>query len=96
MTEELKNQTSWKRVIFVALFWVIFYFAQMVVAVVAIAQCVFVLLSSNPNQQLLTFGDSLAKYIHEILRYVTFNTDQQPFPFADFPKADIIIPANQS
>lgn len=96
MTDQFRGQSAWKRVIFVALFWVIFYFTQIIVAVVTVAQCLFVLVTNNPNQQLLKFGDSLGKYIHDILRYVTFNSDQQPFPFADFPKADIVIPANQN
>ena len=96
MTNEYQGQSGWKRVIFVALFWVIFYFSQIVAAVVTVAQCVFVLVTNKPNQQLLKFGDSLGKYIHDILRYITFNSDQQPFPFADFPKADIVIPAEQS
>ncbi len=96
MTDQYQGQASWKRVIFVAVFWIIFHFAQIVAAIVTIAQCGFVLITNNPNQQLLKFGDSLGKYIHDILRYVTFNSDQQPFPFADFPKADIVIPANQN
>lgn len=96
MTEQYKGQTGWQRVIFVALFWIVFYVAQMVVAAVAVAQCVFVLLSNSPNEQLLKFGDAMSKYIHDILRYVTFNSDQQPFPFSDFPKPDLIIPVNQN
>lgn len=95
MSDQYQGQSSWKRVIFVALFWVIFYFSQVVAGVITIAQCIFVLVSNNPNEQLLKFGDSLSKYIYEILRYVTFNTDRQPFPFSDFPKADIVIPAEQ-
>lgn len=94
MTEQYQGQTGWKRVAFVVLFWIVFYVAQLVVGAVALAQCVFVLLTNNPNQHLLQFGDSLSKYIHDILRFVTFNTDQRPFPFADYPKPDLIIPAN--
>jgi len=94
MTESYQGQTGWQRVLFVLLFWIVFYVAQMVVGAVAIAQCIFVLISNNPNQQLLKFGDSLGKYIHDILRYVTFNSDQRPFPFSDFPKPDLIIPAS--
>ncbi len=94
MTEQYQGETGWQRVLFVALFWIVFYVAQTIVAAVAIAQCIFVLLTNNPNQHLLKFGDSLGKYIHDILRYVTFNSDQRPFPFTDFPKADLIIPVN--
>ena len=94
MTDQYQGQTGWQRVAFVVLFWIVFYVAQLVVGAVALAQCVFVLLTNNPNQQLLQFGDSLSKYIHDILRFVTFNSDQRPFPFSDFPKPDLIIPAS--
>ena len=96
MTETTNQSSGWQRVLFVAIFWVVFYVAQMVVAVVAVGQCVFLLLSGEPNAQLQKFGDSLGKYIHDILRYVTFNSDQRPFPFTDFPKPDLIIPANNT
>lgn len=91
MSEEYKNRASWQRILFVVLFWIIFSIAQMVVAAIAVAQCLFVLFTAKPNEQLLSFGDSMGKYIHDILRYVTFNTDHQPFPFNDFPKPDLVI-----
>jgi hypothetical protein len=94
MTDQYQGQTGWQRVAFVVLFWIVFYVAQLVVGAVALAQCVFVILTNNPNQHLLQFGDSLSKYIHDILRFVTFNSDQRPFPFSDYPKPDLIIPAN--
>jgi hypothetical protein len=94
MTESYQGETGWQRVLLVFLFWIVFYVAQMVVGAVALAQCVFVLLTEGPNQHLLKFGDSLGKYIHDILRYVTFNSDKRPFPFSEFPKPDLIIPAS--
>ncbi|NNC99625.1 MAG: DUF4389 domain-containing protein [Gammaproteobacteria bacterium] len=94
MTDQFQGNSGWQRVLFVALFWIAFYIAQLVAAAVVVVQCIFVLITNNPNGQLLTFGDSLSKYIHDILRFVTFNSDQRPFPFSDFPKPDLIIPAN--
>ena len=94
MNEKIKDQAGWQRVLFVVMFWIVFYVAQMVVAAVAIAQCLFLLFTGEANDQLRKFGDAVSKYIHDILRYVTFNSEQRPFPFTDFPKADLIIPAN--
>ena len=39
----------------------------------------------------MQLGDSLSKYVAEILQYVTFNTDKRPFPFAEFPKSDLVL-----
>lgn len=96
MTEQTKNLAGWQRVLFVVIFWIAFYVTQMVVGLVAVAQCVFLLITGDPNEQLRKLGDSLGKYVHDILRYVTFNSDQRPFPFTDFPKPDLIIPANHT
>jgi len=96
MSNQYEGKQGWIRVAFVALFWIVFYISQLVVAVVVAAQCAFTLIAGAPNPQLTAFGDSLSRYVQEILRYVTFNTDLRPFPFSDFPKSDLVIPADSA
>jgi len=96
MTNQYEGKNGWTRVLFVALFWFIFYLTQLVVAAVVIAQCLFTLITGAPNQHLLKFGDSLSRYVQEVLRYVTFNTDERPFPFSDFPQSDLVITAESA
>ncbi len=93
MSNQYEGNAGWMRVLFVAIFWVVFYLTQLVIAAVVVAQCAFTLISGAPNAQLLSFGDSLSRYVQEILRYITFNSDQRPFPFSDFPKSDLVIPS---
>lgn len=93
MSDQYEGKQGWIRVLFIAAFWLVFYVTQLVIAAVVVAQCLFTLITGNPNTYLLGFGESLSKYVQEILRYVTFNTDQRPFPFTDFPKSDIVITA---
>jgi len=96
MPTQYDNKTAWQRVLFTAIFWVIFYVSQIIIAAVVVAQCVFFLIGGQANQQLLTFGENLSRYVHDVLKFVTFNTEQRPFPFSDFPKSDIIIATDQS
>jgi len=91
MSQNYENKNAWMRVLFVVLFWIVFYVTQLVIAAVVAAQCAFTIFSGKPNHNLLKFGDMLAKYIQDILRYVTFNTDERPFPFNEFPKSDLVI-----
>ena len=91
MSNEYEGKTGWIRVGFVALFWLVFHLTQLVVLAIAVGQCAFVLISGEANQQLTKLGDRLSKYVQDILRYVTFNTDQRPFPFSEFPKSDLVI-----
>lgn len=94
MSHEYEGKSALIRVLFVIVFWFAFYVSQIVIGVVAIAQCAFVLLTGKPNQYLMQLGDSLAKYVSEILCFVTFNTDKRPFPFAEFPKSDLVVSEN--
>lgn len=91
MSHEYEGKSAWLRVVFVVLFWIVFHVSQLIIAAVAVGQCGFVLITSRPNQYLMQLGDSLSKYVSEILRFVTFNTDQRPFPFTEFPKSDLVV-----
>lgn len=93
MSDQYEGKNGWTRILFVALFWVVFYLSQFVIAAVVVAQCAFTLITGSPNSQLLAFGDSMSRYIHEILRFVTFNSDRRPFPFEEFPKSDLVVPS---
>jgi hypothetical protein len=57
-----------------------------VVSAVVLLQFSWVLLSGETNKSLENFGQSLATYTYQIVRYLTFNTEQRPFPFdLDWP-----------
>jgi hypothetical protein len=91
MTNITQEQPRWKAILFVAIFWAIFYVAQVVTFAVVIGQCLFKAFTGNPNPQLTKFGASLTDYIKEILTFVTFNSERRPFPFNDFPSASGVI-----
>ena len=55
-------------------------------AIIAI-QFLFNLLTGRPNKQLLTFSDSLGQYIHQLISYLTYLSEDKPFPFGAWPKA---------
>lgn len=94
MTDQYEGKKGWMRILFTALFWVVFYISQAVILAVVIGQAAFVILAGGPNHHLLVLGDRLARYVQEILLYVTFNTDKRPFPFEEFPKSDLAISQN--
>lgn len=94
MTDQYEGNKGWTRILFTVAFWLIFYVSQAVILAVVVAQAAFVILSGAPNHQLLVLGDRLARYVQEILRYITFNTDKRPFPFDEFPKSDLVVTQN--
>jgi hypothetical protein len=57
-------------------------------AVVALG-FLWVLFTGEPNPQLKSTGASLAAYLSQVVRYLTFNSNEKPFPFdAEWPLAD--------
>jgi hypothetical protein len=45
-----------------------------------------VLFSGETNAQLLILGQGLATYSYQIVLYLTFNSEERPFPFIDWPQ----------
>jgi len=56
------------------------------VAVIAVVQFVTRLFSGQINQQLAEFGDGLAAYFRQIMGFLTFHSEDKPFPFAPWPE----------
>lgn len=93
MNPELKKNLSsgdhWFRALYVILFLLFAKVAGFLVALVAVIQIIFSLVTGEFNRQLLRFGDSLAQYLSAVFVFVVGKTEEKPFPFADWPVSDI-------
>jgi hypothetical protein len=85
LEDNLKSKSTWLRLLFMMLFLVFWGVSRFVVLAVVVVQFFWVLFTGDTNKQLGTFGLSLATYSYQIVSYLTFNTEEQPFPFADWP-----------
>lgn len=56
--------------------------------IVAVLQFAVTLLSKTPNARLLSFGRSLGRYIQQIVYFLTFASEEIPFPFNDWPSGE--------
>ena len=74
------------RILYVILFCIIFSFMDVVLAIIALLQSIFSVFSGEPNESLKDFGLRLSIYIKQIAEFVSFNTDEMPFPFSDWPE----------
>ena len=73
------------RGLFMLLFAVIYGIAELLLFVTAVFQFGSVLLTGHPNDRMRSFGESLGRLFYQIVRFLTFNTDERPFPFSDWP-----------
>lgn len=88
IVENLREPSSWLRIFFMIAFAVILYLiVAPVVLVIMIAQALFAFVTGAPNSNLKEFSAALSEYIHQMLNFLLFNSDEKPFPFSDFPSS---------
>lgn len=82
----IKERSIWLRLLFMIIVGLLYGVSRAVVVAVVIVQFFWVLFTAQTNPRLQHFGESLATYTYQIVRYLTFNTERRPFPFdADWP-----------
>jgi uncharacterized membrane protein len=62
--------------------------AQSLLYLIALVQFVLLLLTDEPNKRLVLFGKSLALWLAETARFLSFVTEEKPFPWAAWPPSD--------
>jgi hypothetical protein len=81
----LTNLDTWKRGLFMVVFSIISGVAKLVVTLVAVFQFITVLFKGQTNETILPLGQNLSTYLYQITLFITFKTDEMPFPFIPFP-----------
>ncbi|HCS13613.1 MAG: DUF4389 domain-containing protein [Zetaproteobacteria bacterium CG06_land_8_20_14_3_00_59_53] len=85
LKENLQDGASWMRLLFMLLFAVIYSVAEVVLAMVVVFQFLCVLATGRKNAQVLALGAQLSTFIYQVLRYLTYNSDERPYPLSDWP-----------
>jgi hypothetical protein len=62
--------------------WFVFW----VILALGLAQFVVLLVSGRVNDELKSFSLNLVQYLWELLAFITFVRDEQPFPMGPFPR----------
>ncbi len=84
INENLKKISTWKRILFILVFSVIVGLLRVLLWTVILLQIASTLFTGNSNQHILDFSRKLSAYLYHILLFLTFNTDDLPFPFSDW------------
>lgn len=75
-----------------ALYLVLFYFVGYVVwvltVIISIFQFFYELFMDSPNKNILDFGKNLNAYMYQIVRFISFNSEEKPYPFSPWPHSD--------
>lgn len=84
----LLNKETWLRLLYMAVFGLLSFVARIVVWVVALLQFLLVLITGEGNSNLRDLGQGASKWTYQAYMFVTFNSDNKPFPFSDWPEID--------
>jgi hypothetical protein len=84
--KNLTNPKTWLRLVYIILFAIAFNVAEVVIVAVVVAQFLFELITGRSNEQLRSLGRSLGGYANEIIAYLTYHSDDKPFPFGSWPE----------
>ncbi len=88
---EKKSAETWAQIVrglYVLLFWFILRIAEFVVAGVAILTFGFKLATGKPQPKVKEFGDSLSTYVYQVVSFMTYKSEDKPFPFQEWPKPE--------
>jgi hypothetical protein len=83
--QNMRNRTTWWRALYMLLFTVIYAVAEIVIGAVVLFQLFSVLFAGSTNERLLMLGQNISTYVYQIMLFLTFNTDEKPYPFGDWP-----------
>lgn len=84
----LTNGNTWIRFAYMLLFALLLMAARLIVGVVVVVQFVIVLVTGKDNQNLRNLGQGLGKWAYQAIMFLTFNSDNKPFPFDEWPVLD--------
>ncbi len=84
----LTSSRHWLRLLFMLVFAAVLQVASIVMWMLVIAQFIFSLITGEDNSQLRKFGHELSVYIFDTLKFLTYASEEKPFPFADWPLVD--------
>jgi len=89
MDEQMKSRLTsgdvWVRGLYMVLFAIAWGLSELLLTFTVLFQFLTVLFTGSANEPLLRFGQNLSRYHYQIGRFVSFNTEDKPFPFSDWP-----------
>ena len=94
--EHLTERSTWLRLLFMLLFGFIFWLASMALGIIVLIQFLHVLFSGERNEILSRSSSQLGRYFGEIIDYLTYASDERPFPFSEWPDAPEDKPARNT
>ena len=83
--QNIKEKSTWLRGLYMLLFLIFYSVAKVIIFAIIAFQFVLSLLTGKTNDRLVKLGQSLSTYLYQIMIFLTFNSDEHPYPFGAWP-----------
>jgi hypothetical protein len=89
MNDESQGAISRKqvaiRLLYTILYVAIFEVVKTIILLITLFEYLFLLITLKHNEPGRSFANRVATYGYRLMRYITLNENQRPFPFSEFP-----------
>jgi len=75
------------RLLYTVLYLLVFEIIKLIIQIIVLFQYIYLFITLSHNDRLRNFSNKLCTYTYDLMRYLTLNKNQRPFPFNDFPPA---------
>lgn len=88
LEKNVKEKSTWMRLLFMLIMGIAGSIAISVTGAVIILNFLYVLFTGKAHSKLTEFGQALAKYLYQVIRFLSYNTETRPFPVdAEWPSS---------
>lgn len=83
------------KVLYLFLFYLIYGLTDVVLMVITIIQTLLNLFTGEPSESLQSAGRSLGVYVKQISEYLSYASEQKPYPFSDWPQVEPLVSSQE-
>ena len=83
--ESLTRGETWMRGLFMVLIGIFYSIAEFLIFFAAFFNFVWLLFTRETHDRIRDFSDDLTVYAYQALQYISFNTEDMPFPWGPWP-----------
>ena len=85
LKQKLFRPSIWIRLVSMIVLAIAFNIVEIVIFAVVVFQFLTALFTRKPNSHFTRFGRNLARYLQQITAFLTFASEDKPFPFSSWP-----------
>ena len=84
-TSDTTKESLWIRLVYMILFLMVFSISESIVILTTVVAFAFQLFGKPVPSGVLFIGRTFARFIEQVILFLTFNTEHRPFPFSPWP-----------